>query len=152
VPSLEDFSRRITTLANNVVVNSDALVRKVALVADQAVVSSTPVDTGRARSNWIAQIGTAAETTIEPYAPGKAGSTGAANVEAARAQAEAVVATYEGGKGQEIHITNNLPYIDPLNKGHSAQAPAGYVEEAIQLAVDAVNNTRILDTPTGADK
>lgn len=154
---LDDFSRRITTLADNVAKNSDTLVRKVALVADQAVVFGTPVDTGRARSNWIAAIGESGlfigtDETISPYAPGKGGETGAANAEAARKQAEAVVATYEGGKGLEIHITNNLPYIGRLNEGSSAQAPAGYVEAAIQEAVDKVNNTRILDTPTGADQ
>ena len=59
MPSLSEFSRRITLRGRKVAEGADALTRKVALAADQAVVSGTPVDTGRARSNWIAAIGSA---------------------------------------------------------------------------------------------
>lgn len=143
MPSLNDFSRRITVRGRGIAENTDRLVRKVALAADQAVVMGTPVDTGRARSNWIAQIGSAPSGTIEPYAPGEAGSTTGANSQAAIDQAEAVISGYNNG--QEIHITNNLPYIQRLNDGYSAQAPANFVEQAVAEAAQVVQFGRIVD-------
>lgn len=32
-----------------------------------------------------------------------------------------------------IFISNNLPYIRPLNEGHSTQAPSGYIDAAVQV-------------------
>lgn len=136
---LQGFSKRMTLLADRVAKNAPALVRKVALAADQAVVLSTPVDTGRARSNWIAQIGSAPSTVIESYAPGQAG----ASAQGALDQAAAVISGYTSG--QEIHITNNLPYIQRLNDGFSPQAPAGFVEKAVQNAVKTLKAGRLLD-------
>ena len=143
MPSLSDFSRRITVQGRRIAENTDRLVRRVALAADQAVVMGTPVDTGRARSNWIAQIGSAPSGTVEPYAPGEAGSTTGANSQAAMDQAEAVISGYNNG--QEIHITNNLPYIQRLNDGYSAQAPANFVEQAVAEAARVVQFGRIVD-------
>lgn len=143
MPSLNDFSRRITVRGRQVAENTDRLVRKVALAADQAVVMGTPVDTGRARSNWIAQIGSAPSGTIDAYAPGDAGSTAGANTQAAIDQAESVISGYNSG--EEIHITNNLPYIQRLNDGYSAQAPANFVEQAVVEAAQVVQFGRIVD-------
>lgn len=142
MPSLSDFSRRITVRGRGIAENTDRLVRRVALAADQAVVMGTPVDTGRARSNWIAQIGSAPSGTVEPYAPGEAGSTTGANSQAAMDQAEAVISGYNNG--QEIHITNNIPYIQRLNDGYSAQAPANFVEQAVLEAAQIVQFGRVV--------
>lgn len=79
--SLNEFSRRMRIRAERVSGNTTRLVRKVALTADQAVVSGTPVDTGRAKSNWIVALNGSTIETIEPYVPGKDGSTEAANVQ-----------------------------------------------------------------------
>ncbi len=141
--SLQEFSRRIKVRAAKVVTNTDKLVRSVALAADQAIVSGTPVDTGRARSNWIVQLDSASDSVIEAYAPGKKGVTAAANTQAAIDQGEAVIHNYQSGK--EIHITNNLPYIQELNDGSSKQAPANFVESAVQAAVAKINAARIID-------
>ena len=48
-----------------------------------------------------------------------------------------------------IYITNNVPYINSLNGGHSQHAPAGFVERAIVKAVttDLNSDTR----PPGGD-
>jgi formaldehyde-activating enzyme involved in methanogenesis len=32
-------------------------------------------------------------------------------------------------------VSNNVPYINRLNEGHSAQAPAGFVQQAVAKAV-----------------
>lgn len=124
--------------------NVDKTVRMAALAADQAVVLGTPVDKGRARSNWIVSLGAPSRTTIEPYVPGEAGSTGSANAQAALAQGSTTIGGYDGLIHGAIAISNNLPYIEKLNQGHSAQAPAGFVQKAVQSAVRAVKQARII--------
>jgi len=148
VPNLSEFSRRITLRGRKIAEGADALTRKVALAADQAVVMGTPVDTGRARSNWIAALGGPASEVIEAYAPGEEGSTEAANTQAALDQGAAVISGYRSG--QEIHITNNLPYIQRLNDGYSAQAPANFVEQAVMEAAQVVQFGRIVDGDPGS--
>lgn len=148
MPSLSEFSRRITLRGRKVAEGADALTRKVALAADQAVVMETPVDTGRARSNWIAALGAAPDTVIDAYAPGEGGNTGAENTQAAINQGEAVISGYQSG--QEIHITNNLPYIQRLNDGWSAQASAQFVEQALMEAAQVVQFGRIVDGDRGS--
>ena len=142
--SLDQFSRRITQIGKGVVVETDKTVRMAALAADQAVVLSTPVDKGRARSNWIVALGAPSRATIEPYSPGEDGSTGGANTTAALAQGAAAIAGYSGQVHGAIAISNNLPYIERLNQGYSAQAPAGFVEKAVQSAVRAVRKARVV--------
>lgn len=146
INDLNSFSRRIDILADRVEENADKLVRKVALAADQAVVSGTPVDKGRARSNWIVTINSPATETIDAYSEGSKGSTGEANITAATSQAESVISGYRNG--DEIHITNNLTYIGRLNDGYSRQAPANFVETAALEAANAVRNARLTDGGT----
>jgi len=134
-----DFARRMTLRGIRVEANSDAAVRKFALLADQAVVNATPVDTGRARSNWIVNFDSPSAVVREALAEGPAAGS------AAIAEAAAKIAVYNGDVNREIHLTNNLPYIGRLNDGYSAQAPAGFVEQAVQIAAAAVAGTRLLD-------
>jgi hypothetical protein len=139
---LRGFARRIRDIGERVERNADELVPKVALAIDQGLVVRTPVDTGRARSNWRVSIGTGLEGVIDAYVKGEAGNTGGANAQAALLQAKGVLMTYRGKV--PVYITNNLPYIVRLNEGWSAQAPAGFVELAIQEGVAAVNSARLL--------
>lgn len=141
--TLGQFARRIRSIGQGVEKNADNLVKQTALVADQVVVLSTPVDTGRARSNWIASIGLPATEEREPYAPGeKLGRGEGANAQAAIAQAQAEILTRR--MGQDIYISNNLPYIGRLDEGSSAQAPANFVAKAIQAAISAVRRTKLV--------
>jgi hypothetical protein len=118
--------------------------RKVALLADQTVVLATPVDVGRARSNWLVQLDTPSRRQIDTYVPGQAGSTAAPNVSEALAQGREVITRYDGDKNNAIVISNNLPYINRLNDGYSRQAPAGFVERAVQAAVQRVRGARLI--------
>jgi hypothetical protein len=144
VISLERFSVRISGIGAKVAQEADRVTRQVALLADQTVVLATPVDTGRARSNWIVQLDTAPRRTIDPYVPGDTGSTAAANVSEALAQGSSEISRYDGDKNVAIVISNNLPYIGRLNDGYSRQAPSGFVERAIQAAVQRVRGARLL--------
>jgi hypothetical protein len=140
--SFERFSRRMLKRAANVPREANRVKRQVALAVDQAVVVGTPVDTGTARSNWIVSLGEAVDNVIEPYAPtSKGGVNETANARAAMAQGEKEIR--QSKPEEAIHITNNVDYIEPLNQGHSAQAPAMFVESAVDAGVQAARNARI---------
>lgn len=143
--SLEQFSINIGQIAKDLTVNADKVVRAVALAADAAIVTATPVDTGRARSNWLVELDVPASGTRQPYAPGsKLGRGESANLQAALNQAGAKVGQFNGGKNNSIHITNNLPYIGALNDGSSKQAPANFVQAGIQAAVAKVRASKLV--------
>jgi len=91
--------------------------QKIALDLDSRVVLSTPVDTGRARGNWFPSINSPswAMSNISDKSGG-----------VALARLNQVVAGAQ--LGDVIWQTNNLPYILPLENGHSGQAPEGMVD------------------------
>lgn len=115
--------------ADNFRVSVPRLMRKVGLVTDQVLVFSTPVDKGRARANWILNID-GPKRGEQPFIEGVAGSTTSANTSEALAQARGAIKGYDNFS-TSIHISNNLPYIVPLDNGHSAQAPGGMSKLAI---------------------
>lgn len=131
----DKFAKRMTALAKTFDTNAAELVPRTALVVHSVVVLGTPVDTGRARGSWLVAIGSAAEGTAET--PADFGFV------PSRDKAEKVL---KGYKAQgDVHITNNLPYIAPLNRGHSKQAPAGFVEDAIAAGVKHVRGVKLLE-------
>lgn len=98
----------------------DTLIRYFCLNLLRDVVLGTPVDTGRARANWQATLGSPATGTIEK-GDRNGGATAAAGSRVAQKAA-----------GEVFYITNNLPYIYRLEfEGHSKQAPAGWVRTSI---------------------
>lgn len=131
---MKSFSKQIRLTAKTVEQNVDRLVRKVALAVDTAVVMGTPVDTGRARANWQVSVGDAPDGVLFPE-PEKPPSP-EAGAQRSLDEAQQKVAEYKG-RGI-IHVTNNLHYIEKLNAGSSAQAPAGYVEQAAIAASETI--------------
>lgn len=98
----------------------DQVIRKIGLEALSRIVLKTPVDTGRARGNWLVQIGGAGiEVTSE------IDSSGAVTI----AKGSNVIGTFKLKDGDQIiSLYNNLPYINRLENGWSKiQAPAGMV-------------------------
>lgn len=139
--SLKDLSKKMERLSRAIPVNVKRGLKETVLVIDQALVTSTPVDTGRARANWI--VGTGPSTAaIDAYFPGKGGATAAANAEAALQQARDFL---DGADVSVIYISNNLEYIQYLNEGSSAQAPAGFIEAAVDAGIAHVKTIRVLD-------
>lgn len=98
-------------------------VKMVAINATANATAATPVDTGNARRNWIPAIGARVER------PDESGSG------AAQAAGQAALSSYRLEKGR-VYVSNPTPYIERLDAGHSAQAPAGFVRQAIEQAVD----------------
>ncbi len=108
--------------------------RETALEVDRVAIRETPVDTGLARSNWIASIGAPATVTIPAYAPGKKRGKGErANASRARAQALQVIKTWRTGNPNPITIANNVEYIILLNSG----GPTNKANNMLALAVQA---------------
>lgn len=99
----------------------DKKVRTAALVVDAELAVTTPVDTGRARANWLPSLNVPSSKTVEPGG-----------------KEEINTALNSFKIGDTVFITNNLPYIRRLNEGYSKQAPAGFVDSAILKAVRAV--------------
>lgn len=128
--NLAQFARSIRKRAVGVEPAVSDVLRRVALVANQAIVMATPVDTGRARANWQVSIDT--EITTE---------TGSTNFQAQMAANQNTIKSYKNGA---LIIQNNVPYISKLNAGSSAQAPAGFVQRALQAAARAVAKAKVV--------
>lgn len=90
--------------------------RKIALEALSRIVLRTPVDTGRARGNWMVSIG-----NLRPRFSEKSDKQGQETISRGSAELIELVAF------QDIYISNSLPYILRLEHGYSRQAPNGMV-------------------------
>jgi len=132
----KEFERRMTLRAKVVANNAERVVRRAALAADTALVQVTPVDTGRARGNWVPSIGSPAEFALPQTEIPSAAETLADGVR--------TIGAWKLGMGP-IFISNSVPYIIPLEEGHSQQAPAGMTKAAIQAAKAEVARAKLLD-------
>ena len=107
------FGNDIQRFADKTGLSAELVLRKLALQAYEGVLKRSPVDTGRFRASNRLSINRA-DLTVEP--------------------ADAISTTFEttamstadGAKiGDVVIISNNLPYAEPLENGHSSQAPQG---------------------------
>jgi hypothetical protein len=100
----------------------------------EAIVMGTPVDTGRARGNWIPTVNNPAGSVLD--VTDKAGTMALSKIGAVTLTAP----------GNIYYLVNNLPYINRLEYGWSKQAPIGMVrvnvenfQAALRKAVQDVN-------------
>ena len=77
------------------------------------ILTKTPVDTGRAKGNWIPSVGSPVET--ERDLDDKSGAAGLAEIKT----------TVPEKAGKVVYLSNNLPYIRRLEEGWSPQASPG---------------------------
>ena len=112
--SFNDVTARIQQRVNQ-------QVRAVTIGVFSSVIKMTPVDTGRAKGNWQCTIGSPANGTNQ-----LADSEGA------------MIATVPNPAGSKVYLTNNLPYIQKLEYGHSTQAPSGMVRVSIDRFAGAM--------------
>tara|TARA_Y100001937_G_scaffold4998_1_gene6611 strand:- start:515 stop:910 length:396 start_codon:yes stop_codon:yes gene_type:complete len=104
------------------------IVRTATIDLFSGVIRDTPVDTGRARGNWVTQVGLPAQEEIERDDP-----------DGSLAIAEVISETPELA-GREVFLSNALPYIEGLENGRSMQSPAGMVRRnfaRVRRIVDA---------------
>lgn len=109
------FRRKLRLFFAKARENQELVVRKVALDLLTSLIYKSPVDTGRFRGNWFVQQDTAAQTTEA------VDTSGAETI--ARAQGQ--IARFR--LGGTLYLVNHLPYGQPLEYGHSQQAPGGMV-------------------------
>lgn len=104
--------------------------------AYQALTSATPVRYGFARAGWSMSAGAPKPgPPVPPQVEEAARAQAAALFQQHTREAELLRSGYTLGRGP-IFIVNPVVYIRPLNTGTSAQAPAMFVERAIQTAID----------------
>lgn len=101
----------------------------------QALTSAHPVDTGFSRAGWIpsTQAPAPGPTTRPPV---RTDAEDAAKRLFAK-HSDAAKALRDGYKLQSgaVYITNNVAYVIYLNQGTSAQAPAMFIERAVETAI-----------------
>lgn len=129
---LRRFNDRMRRRAENLLRNTERTVKRAALGIDTALVMSTPVDTGRARANWQVSLNRIPSTEV----PGGTSPQQALN------QGTQVIGAYSLVNNDVIYIVNNVPYIRKLNNGWSAQAPAGFVEDAVNIGNSIIQSAR----------
>ncbi len=113
------------------------------------VAARTPVDTALARSNWRTNVGSPSNGILFPYKSypsrwrattrsGKLGKGGkfTERVNTRGVVEQARVEMIRHRPDQPVFITNNVEYIDALNKGTSPQSPAGFVEAGVSIGAD----------------
>lgn len=119
------------------------IVKQAAREAGRTAVRTTRVDTGAARSNWIASLLQPVAHTIPPYAPGnKLGIGERANASRAEAQHMSVIQQYKQGS---IFITNNINYISILNDGGPRVPPGNMAALARLAGIAAIREERVLE-------
>jgi hypothetical protein len=99
------------------------------------LIAATPVATGWARANWVPSIGS-------PIAAA-AGSPAAVSTSQQEA-GQAAVLSFRLAQGT-LYVSNNVPYIGVLNYGRSAQAPAGFIERAVEQALVEIQRDHGVD-------
>jgi hypothetical protein len=118
---VRSFNAKINAFAATVPKHANGIKAKLAMQLLERIVLMTPVDTGRARANWVAALD---DPFIGIVTKNSKGGQGAIS------RGVRIIERVTGG--QSIWISNNLPYIERLEHGYSGQAPGGMI--AIALA------------------
>jgi hypothetical protein len=116
--SARQFSLDLSKFGKVTAEQATLIFRKIAFELDSAVVLGTPVDVGRARGNWYPSI-SIPSGEINEETTDKNGDQSLARIQGLVLNAKL---------GQVVWLTNNLPYILPLENGSSKQAPRGMVD------------------------
>ena len=158
---LGDLARLLRVRAYQVGQWGDATPRKATKVLVSELIRATPVDEGVARSNWQVESGPSKVSRRPAYAPGRhlgisETRNAAAAIAAAFAKIDRAPTIYqldnffeagimEAAGGVTFHVSNPVPWINPLDEGHSRQQAAGFVQRAIQAARIAVRQNKIFE-------
>jgi hypothetical protein len=119
------------------------IARDAAQAAGRTAVESTQVDTGLARSNWIATTGTPSSSVRPPYAPGsKLGTGERGNAIGAATQHRIALASWNAARGRVFYITNNVSYIALLNFGGPRVGPGNMLALARQAWLLSIKTPR----------
>lgn len=139
---MQAAARRFFRLAKGVEIAAFTVTKEQALDAQYLLAKNTPVDVGTARSNWRISVGRPLTGRIKAYSPfpsrhrapyaGGGSKSEGANLAGVVQQGKSRLARYTKGS---IYISNTVPYIGPLDRGHSRQTSAGFVARAVAASV-----------------
>lgn len=125
IPSSASIELKFKDLGKLAVDKVAKLQRMVFLDISKRVIDKTPVDEGRARGGWDAQVDTFSDFNNKDW---KGGGADAAE---ARAMESVLSATSRHKTGSDLTLANNVEYINYLNSGSSKQAPAGMTDSVV---------------------
>lgn len=120
ITNQRQFENTLKKAAVNLHVDLKDVVQKTAFDLFRGVVERTPVDTGWARSSWNISFGSM-DLSIPPKIEGGEAAANNAN------EKEQQKVEFYPDDFPVVWITNALPYIVPLEKGHSKQMGKGFM-------------------------
>ena len=119
---VKKFKIKVNDELEDVLVTSQEFKEKIAFDLFAGIIKDTPVDTGRARGNWMVSLGSAVEAVVD------SGPTISNDEPVPSAVKNEGLSTISKSKpGQDIVISNNLPYIVFLEEGTTKQNAKGMV-------------------------
>lgn len=131
--SLESLPGRLSRYGAALEKNARDATRKAILLCDQVVVMGTPVNLGRARGGWQVTFDSPASAETLVLDP-SGGVTLVKNQED--------IGRYE--LGQNLYLSNLVPYIGRLENGSSQQAPNGFMRAGVAAAEDFLGRQKFL--------
>lgn len=133
-----NFAANVSKFCEKTKLKASNVKRRVAYLIFIVVVEKTPRDTGRAAANWRIAKGSPDLTILDAPIGGPAPTTTAEQDSMlTRVLADRNELGQFNPQQEDIYISNNLPYIVPLEGGHSLQSPPGaMVGQTIQQVQD----------------
>jgi uncharacterized protein CbrC (UPF0167 family) len=107
---------------------TEDIVQQITLEVTAVLGEDTPVDTGWAQANWVPNIGSSHVGTV--------GTKESVTATAKEEGIAKVLALYK--LPAIVFVSNNVPYIERLNSGHSTQQPNPFVQLSILKGLQAV--------------
>ena len=117
------FEIQLNAFAKKVAIAPSKIVKRVGFELLGRIVRKTPVDTGRARGSWTIAVNKADRTVLPPAPPGEI-------------YPPPPIGALDVRLNESLVISNNLPYIVKLEKGHSKQAKP---HAMVALSIEEVN-------------
>lgn len=122
--NVQDFNRGVNSFARKLDKEKvPGFIIGLAIRLYSGIIRRTPVDTGRARGNWIINLGDVTNEMTEQFSNSRAEDQRLITDGLAKLRQLA-----QRGIGQVIYIFNNVWYILELENGSSEQAPLGMVQ------------------------
>lgn len=120
----KDFQKKLEEFAKRAEINLAIVAKRMAFAAYRSIIEKTPVDTGRARASW-----NISEGSIDASVQGTRDFKGGGGIKKAKVVNQQKLDKIKSSivKYPVYYITNNLPYIVPLEEGHSKQADKGWM-------------------------
>lgn len=130
------FADEIKAFAKKAQENSERVIIGVRSGLSESIINKTPLDTGLARGNWQASIGSP-ETIVIDRLDGESGYAPTSGEGKSLYEANNVAVTE---LDKDFYLVNNVDYIHNLEYGGSNQSPNGMVRITVLDFQNIVND------------